>query len=299
MKKIVAVAFVALALSAVPPAPVAAWGFDGHKFIADKAVDQLPSAIKPFFEKYRTTVVEHSIDPDTYRTMGWAEESPRHFLDMDSWGPFPFTDLPHDYTAAVAKRGEAFVLKNGTVPWRAEEIYAKLRDAFKQLTVSDYSRDDIKLFSAVLAHYVGDSFQPFHACANYDGQLTGQNGIHARFESELFDRMEGHLHVTPAPLQTIPNAREFVFATLTDSFKEVDAILAADKAAVEGRTEYDEGYFEAMTAKTGSILEKRINGAINGVPSLITQAWIDAGQPALPPDAAPRPPRRIRRGSGL
>jgi hypothetical protein len=54
-----------------------------------------------------------------------------------------------------------------------------------------------------------------------------------------------------------------------------------------------------MAAKTGPILEKRINGAINGVASLITQAWIDAGKPALPPDAAPRPPRRIRRGSGL
>jgi hypothetical protein len=50
-----------------------------------------------------------------------------------------------------------------------------------------------------------------------------------------------------------------------------------------------------MTNRTGPILEARINGAINGVASLITQAWIDAGRPALPPDAAPRPPRPIRR----
>jgi hypothetical protein len=227
--------------------------------------------------------------------MGWVEEAPRHFLDMDSWGPFPFTDLPHDYKAAVAKHGEDFVLKNGTVPWRAEEIYVKLRDAFKQLAVNDYSRDNIKLFSAVLSHYVGDSFQPFHACANYDGQLTGQNGIHARFESDLFDRMENRLRITPAALQPIPNAREFVFATLTDSFKDVDAILAADKAAVQGRTAYDDGYFEVMATKTGPILEKRINGAVYGVASLITQAWIDAGKPALAPDTAPRPPRPIRK----
>lgn len=227
--------------------------------------------------------------------MGWAEEPPRHFLDMDSWGPFPFAELPHDYQAAVAKRGEDFVIKNGTVPWRAEEIYGRLRDAFRQLATNDYSRDNIKLFSAVLSHYVADSFQPFHACANYDGQLTGQNGIHARFESDLFDRMESRLRVTPAPLQAIPNAREFVFATLTDSFKDVEAILAADKAAVQGRTTYDDAYFEAMATKTGPVLEKRVNGAINGVASLISQAWNDAGKPALPADAAPRPPRPIRK----
>jgi len=295
MRKVVVLAVLALALSTIPSARVSAWGFDGHKFITDKAIDQLPEGLKPFFQKFRITVVEHAIDPDTYRTMGWADEPPRHFLDMDNWGPFPFADLPHDYRAAVAKRGADFVVKNGTVPWRADEVYGWLRDAFKRLATGDYSRDDIKLFSAVLSHYVGDSFQPLHDCANYDGQLTGQNGIHARFESELFDRMQSRLRVTASPLQTIPNARDFVFATLTDSFKDVDAILAADKIAVEGRTTYDAGYFQVMKARAGPILEKRINGAINGVASLITQAWIDAGKPALPRDAAPRPPRPIRK----
>jgi len=295
MRKIVPVALLALALSAIPRANVAAWGFNGHKFIADKTIDQLPPELRPFFQKHRTTVVEHAIDPDTYRTMGWAEEPPRHFLDMDSWGPFPFTDLPHDYNAAVASRGADFVIKNGTVPWRVQEIYDRLRDAFKQLATNDYSRDNIKLFSAVLSHYVADTFQPFHAAANYDGQLTGQTGIHARFESELFDRYQNRLRVVPAPLQPIPSAREFVFATLTDSFKEVDGILAADKDAIRGRSLYDDGYFDALYAKTGPVLEKRINGAINAVASLITQAWIDAGKPALPPDAPPRPPRAIRR----
>ena len=295
MKKIVPVALLAVVLSVVPRAHVAAWSFSGHKFITDKAIDQLPPELKPFFQKYRTTVVEHAIDPDTYRTMGWTEEPPRHFLDMDSWGPYPFTDLPHDYPTAVAKRGEAFVLKNGTLPWRVEEIFGRLRDAFKHLATSDYSRDDIKLFSAVMSHYVADSFQPFHATANYDGQLSGQGGIHARFESDLFDRMQGRLRVTPSPLQTIPNAREFVFATLTEGFKDVEPILAADKIAVQGRTAYDEGYFDVMVTKTGPILERRVNGAINAIASLITQAWIDAGRPPVPPEAAPRPPRPIRK----
>ena len=36
-----------------------------------------------------------------------------------------------------------------------------------------YSRDNIKFFSSVLAHYVADAHVPFHAALNYDGQLTG------------------------------------------------------------------------------------------------------------------------------
>jgi len=290
-----AAAFAALALSVLPSARVTAWGFNGHKFIADRAVDLLPSEVRPFFQKYRTTFVEHSIDPDTYRTMGWVEEPPRHFIDMDAYGPFPFKDLPHDYKEAVAKRGADFVTKNGLVAWRTQEIYDLLRKAFADLPTQQYARDNVKLFSAVIAHYVADSFQPFHAAVNYDGQLTGQNGIHARFESDLFDRYQNKLKLAPGPLVPVPNAREFVFATLTDSFTFVDPILAADKDATKGRDFYDDAYFAALYAKAGPIMEKRISGAIAGVASVITQAWIDAGKPAVPVDAPARPPRPIRR----
>jgi hypothetical protein len=295
MRKIVPVALVALAVSVLPTAHLAAWGFNGHRFIADRAVDLLPPELKPFFVKYRTTFVEHAIDPDTYRTVGWADEDPRHFLDMDSYGPFPFKDLPHDYVAAVAARGEAFVKKNGLLPWRTQEIYDKLRDNFRQLPTSAYARDNIKLFSSVIAHYTADAFQPFHAAANYDGQLTGQNGIHSRFETELFDRSQDRLKLAPPPLQPIPDAREFIFATLGDSFTFVQPILDADRAAAAGREFYDDAYFAALFEKTGPIMEKRVAGASSAIASLITQAWIDAGRPALPVEPPPRTPRPIRR----
>src|SRR3954465_4284381 len=127
MRKTMAIAAIALAIASAPPPPVGAWGFSGHKFITDHAIDLLPQELRPFFQKYRVTIVEHAIDPDTYRTVGWTAEPPRHFLDMDSYGPFPFTALPHDYNAAVAARGADFVIKNGTVPWRAQEVYDQLR----------------------------------------------------------------------------------------------------------------------------------------------------------------------------
>jgi hypothetical protein len=93
----------------------------------------------------------------------------------------------------------------------------------------------------------------------------------------------------------IPNAREFIFATLTDSFTFVDPILAADRQATEGRELYDDAYFAKLFEKTGPIMERRLSGAITGVASLIAQAWVDAGRPPLPVTAPPRPPRPIKR----
>ncbi len=218
--ELIGAALAALVLTAGSSTPADAWGFTAHKFIMDRAITLLPPEIRPFFEQYRTTVVEHAIDPDTYRTMGFVEEPPRHFLDMDAYGPPPFTALPHDYDAAVAKFGKDVVLKNGVLPWRTHEIADRLRDAFKQTT--PFARDDIKLFSAVITHYIGDAFQPFHAALNYDGQLTGQQGVHSRFEAELFERYQDRLHVTPEPITTVENVRDFTFAALTDSFRQVD-----------------------------------------------------------------------------
>lgn len=295
MKKILGAATAIAALWMLRPIPVAAWGFGGHKFITERAIDLLAPEIRPFFQKFKTTVVEHSIDPDTYRTMGWMEEPPRHFLDMDAYGPFPFTNLPHDYAEAVAKRGNDFVIKNGIVPWRAQEVYVQLRDAFRDLPTSGYARDNIKLFSAVLSHYTGDSFQPLHAAVNYDGRDTGQLGIHARFESEMFDRYQEKLKIAPAPLVSVPDAREFFFRNLTDSFAAVAAVLAADREAIAGRNFYDDQYFAKLFEKSGPVMAQRLSGAITAVASLITQAWIDAGKPPLPVDAPPRPPRPVRR----
>ena len=295
MRKVLPVALVALVLAAFPAVPLDAWGFNGHRFITERAIELLPPEIRPFFQAFRVAIVEHSIDPDTYRTMGFTDEPPRHFLDMDAYGPFPFTNLPRDYKEAVAVRGQDFVVKNGTVPWRTEEVYGMLRTAFKELPTTGYARDNVKLFSSVLSHYVGDSHQPLHAAVNYDGKLTNQDGIHSRFETELFDRYRDRLRIAPAPVGQIPNVRDYMFTTLTDSFAQVAGVLAADLEAVKGRTHYDDGYFAVMFEKAGPILEKRMSAAIAGVAALITSAWIEAGRPALPVEAPPRPPRPIRR----
>jgi hypothetical protein len=278
----------------VMPRPAAAWGFEAHKFIMARVIPLLPAEIRPFFRKYETTIVEHVIDPDLWRTAGWEEESPRHFVDMDAYGPYPFTELPRDYDQAVSRYGRDFVTKNGLLPWRSAEIYGKLVEAFTQKT--SYPRENIKFFSSVLTHYVSDAHVPFHAVLNHDGQLTGQVGIHARFESELFERNRAKLRVIPKPIATVGPVRDFVFETLATSFTLAQPILDADKEAVDGRELYDDQYFTMFFSKARPILERRLAESITASASLIAAAWIEAGRPALPLEV-PRIERKVRRSN--
>jgi hypothetical protein len=296
MRKLTAMLALAAVLMLSMPAPVLAWGFETHKFIVSRAIDILPAAIRPFFEANRVFVVEHCIDPDLWRTAGFTDESPRHFLDMDAYGKPPFAELPRDYDAALAKFGADTLARNGLLPWRTAEMTGNLDRAFKsQSGGSGYALGDIKFFSAIIGHYVADAHVQFHAALNYDGQLTGQNGVHARFEEELFLRYGKQLNIQPPPLQSIPNVRDFIFDTLVESFRNVDAVLAADREAIGTGDTYDDRYYDAFFAKVKPILEQRISQAISSVASVITSEWERAGRPALPVNPPPRPPAQRRR----
>ena len=280
------------AMVAASPAPAAAWGFEVHKYVMTRAIPLLPPAIRPFFEKYHTTIVEHVIDPDLWRTAGWDEEPSRHFLDMDAYGPYPFPNFPRDRAEAVRRYGADFVRKNGEVPWRAAEIHQKLTEAFRQQ--APYARENIKFFSSVLSHYVADAHVPFHAVVNYDGQLTGQHGIHSRFETELFERYRPLLRVTPTPPVPVRDARDFVFEALIAGFPLAQQVLEADRAAVSGREYYDDAYFKTLFGRVRPILERRLAESVTATASMIVAAWAEAGRPALPLEQS-RTPRKVRR----
>ena len=274
------------------PRPAAAWSFDAHRYVTGRVIALLPREIRPFFEKYRATVVEHSIDPDLWRNAGWEAEPPRHYVDLDAYGTYPFAQLPRDYDAAVQKYGKAFVDKNGQLPWRTDEMYKKLVEAFAQKT--PYARDNIKFFSSVVAHYLADAHVPLHATLNHDGQLTGQWGLHSRFEADLFARYQSRLRVAPKPLVKIGSVRDFTFDTLGASLQFVQPILDADKAAIGPRDVYDDAYYAAFFGKVQPILERRLSDAITDVASAIAAAWVEAGRPALPLEQ-PRTPKKVRR----
>ena len=229
------------------PSSAHAWGFEAHKFIVSRAIDILPEPIRPFFEANRAFVVERSIDSDLWRNAGFAEEPPNHFLDLDAYGPYPFKDLPREYDEALKKHGHDKLKDNGLLPWRTHEIAGRLIRGFEALHKNgQYARSDIRFFTAIIGHYVADAHVPLHAVLNYNGQLTGQTGLHNRWEDDRFVRYQTQFAFRPGPLRRIQNERDFVFETLLESSQLVPALLAADKEAIGTSDAYDDQYFETF-----------------------------------------------------
>ena len=283
-------------VAALVPASADAWGSVAHRYIMSRAIDILPAEIKPFFVAHRDELVLRVNDPDLWRNVPWEEEDPHHFVNfgVEEYGPPPFTALPREYGAAIEKFGMATLRRNGLLPWRASELFGNLRRAFEGFARnSGFASGDTVLFAASAAHYIQDAHQPFHASKNYDGQMSGQNGVHARFESALFDRYEARLSITPPPVRAIANPRDFAFDTLIASYTLVDAVLAADKAARAGKATYDDGYFDRFFAAVKLLLERRLSESISATAGLIAGAWAQAGKPEL--KTPTRLPQKVRK----
>jgi hypothetical protein len=293
--RILATAAAGLLVLALTSGTPAAWGFDVHRYITNAAMDHVPEQIRPYFQKHRAFITEHSIDPDLMRTYGVESEPPNHFLDMDGVAPDPFTGIPRDEADYITLLGEEKAQVMGRIPWRVEEIYGRLVEEFRRPDQGrTISSGTVNALVAMIAHYIEDAHQPFHAVVNYDGQATNQRGIHGRFESDLFRHFQPRMTMAPVVPPPVMQPKDFIFETLIESSRLVPRVLAADKAAIEGREFYDDEYFEAFFADARPVAERRISEAIGGVAAVIAGAWKTAGSPVLPVDEMRRP-ARIRR----
>ena len=283
------------------PTRAHAWGFSAHKFVMDRAIALLPPELRPFYEKHRSEVVERAIDPDTWIIAVWEEERPHHFVDMDSpgFGQYPFNELPRDFTAALAKFGAARMRDAGTVPWTAEEVFGSLRRAFeaypRRANFGPNAHLDVILFSAWLAHYTSDAHVPLHGVSNYDGQLTQQWGLHARWEATLFERYIDRMTIAPKPIAPIRDPRMFLFSALLEDTQLVPALLKSDRDAIGDRDAYDDAYYQSFFAANRAVMERRLNDSIAAVAGMITGAWEAAGKPTVAVNLGPAPTQRRRR----
>lgn len=257
------------------------WGFFAHEWINRLAVDALPPQLRPFFEQHREFLAEHSVDPDL-----WRKDDPnehfRHFIDIDLYGPFPFSELPRDFAAAKQKFGEKTVIDRGLAPWWIEKQYARLMDLMK-----NGQTDSLLIVAAAIGHYVSDLHMPLHTVENYDGQLTGNQGIHRRFEADMIERFASRIHLVPEPAEYIDDPRAFIFDVIMRSYRLSDALLQADTQAratekiYDQPEDFDAAYYHALFGQVGEMAERQMSRAITAVASIWYSAWIDAGQPQL------------------
>lgn len=260
---------------------ISSWGSKGHKKISTNFIQALPSEmgfLKPVWTKF---VTDHAMDPD-YRKSEDPSESARHYIDIDNYPEFVANGkITQDYDSAILKHGFPFIWEQGILPWAIVTTYDSLKSCFER---GDWNQS--AQFAADLGHYVGDGHMPLHITRNYNGQYTGQSGIHSRYESSMISRYESMLMYDTDPAEYISNVKDYVFSFIYLNNRYVDSILLADTYARQsaGSTSGD-AYYSALWEKSGVFTIDIMRRASFSLASLIYTAWVEAGQPVLSPNA--------------
>lgn len=270
---------------------LSSWGFFAHKRINRMAVFTLPKSMAGFYKQHIDAITEHAVDPDKRRYTD-KKEAPRHFLDADYYGRSPFDSIPRTYSDAIKKYPADTVNEMGTVPWVIQSTYYKLVTAFKE-------RDSSKIirFSADLGHYVSDAHVPLHMTMNYNGQLSGQVGIHSFWESRLpelfadqYNYFVGRARYIDDPLNEAWKICRATFACVDSTLqfeKELSGTFPADKKYTfitrnnKVVKEYSPAYSKAYHEKLDGMVERQMRSSILETGSFWYSAWVDAGQPNL------------------
>ncbi len=268
------------------------WGFYAHQKINYYATFLLPPEMMVLYKPNINFITEHAVDPDKRRYIV-ADEGPRHYIDIDHYGAYPYTSLPHKWKDAVAKFGEDSLKMYGIVPWHIQVMLNRLTAAFKEKNFTKIMKN-----SAELGHYIADSHVPLHANSNHNGQYTHQRGIHGFWESrvpELLAEKEFDFFIGKADY--IADPLSFTWARVLESAKAADSVLAFEreltkqfgtdkKYAFENRKsvlirQYSSAFTIAFNKKLNGMVERRMRQSIYAVASFWYTAWVNAGQPNL------------------
>ncbi len=282
LKKITCALLGALVIGLAAVAPAFAWGGEGHSYAAILAVRSLPpSPLKTFWTTHETWLAINSSYPDRWRNRPDAAENPRHFLDAEHFGfGMDVTKIPRSFSDVVKVRTYEQLRTDGMVPWTVSRHYKLLVLALRQKRW-----ENAMIESAYLSHYIADSHVPFHASANYDGQLSepSQKGIHSRFETQTLQRSIKLSDLKTGEPLSVSDPIALTFDTLQASISQVPAILAADKEAVgKSGGEYNDTYWTAFLPISRSIAIARLEMAGRALAGLLQAAWNEAKQPAMP-----------------
>lgn len=268
------------------------WGFYAHQKINYYATFLLPPEMMVLYKPNINFITEHAIDPDK-RRYAVKDEGPRHYIDIDHYGKYPFDSLPHKWSDAVAKYSEDTLREYGIVPWHVQVMLQRLTMAFKDKNFSRIMKN-----SAELGHYIADAHVPLHANSNHNGQYTNQQGIHGFWESrvpELLAEKQWDFMIGKA--QYIKDPGAYIWDRVLESAKASDSVLAFEKEltkqfgedqkySFEERNgklirQYSTAFSLAFNKKLDGMIERRMRLSISSVASFWYTAWVNAGQPDL------------------
>ena len=284
-----ALAAVVVALPLALPEPAAAWGRRIHEVINRRAA--LEDGAAQGWSGFAYALGSHASDADDRKGRDSAEP-PRHYIDIDHFEPWPFAGVPRTWERMDKKYGNGEASQWGVAPWAIDECWNMV---VRSLEAGDWG--SAGAWAADLGHYVADTHQPLHCTVNYDGQATGNQGVHLRFEVHMMNRHFEESAIEPGtPPVFTGTPAEACFDWITAAYPGLEVILAGDTAATTVDPDFGDEYHAALWAHTATVANTQVAEAVRDLSALYLSAWEAAGRPEPP---AEPPPFRLRSAEDL
>jgi len=268
-----------------------AWGFFAHRRINRLAVFSLPLEMLGFFKENIQFLTENAVNPDRrrYAVEGEAE---KHFIDADVYGDSAIYKLPRYWEQAIEYYGEDTLRAYGIGPWNVYRVKMNLTEAF--------ARKDAKAIlrlAADLGHYIGDINVPLHTTVNYNGQLTGQYGIHGFWESRIPELLSDDYDFLVGKATYVENTQLAAWSAVIQAHQAVDSVLRFERELSLKFSEdkkysfidrgnlstksYSREFTKAYSDLLDGQVERQMRKSIKMTADFWFTAWVDAGQPDL------------------
>ena len=280
-----------------------AWGFFSHRLLNRLAVYTLPPAMVGFYKANIEYLTVNATRPDS-RRMVVPGEAPKHFLDVDRYGDSAGYKLPRKYADAVARYGEDSLLRHGIVPWNVISMKNQLTAAFQA-----HNTDRILRLSADMGHYIADACVPLHTTRNYNGQLTGQHGIHSLWESRLPELLSTDYDLFSGTATYLERPTDAIWTAVIRSHAAVDSVLRFEKTLTVQYPEdrkfgyeqrgsqtvrtYSREFSKAYHTQLNGQVERQLRYAATLIGNFWFTCWVDGGSPDL--SKLPRTPSEIEK----
>ena len=270
------------------------WGFLMHRTIDQLAVYELPKSMQPFFYKNLDYIVKYSVRPDERRSTD-STEAPKHFIDFEAYGDSAAWKMPLTWNEAVAKYSKDTLFEYGYVPYVIMDMKEKLTRAFREK-----NKDSILFYAADMGHYIEDAHVPLHTTLNYDGQLTGQKGMHSLWESMVpeidintYNLSSRHkARYLKQPEQAVWEALRKTHLLVPDVFRFEIETSKDFTDSTKYRTQvrrgrevknYSSDFARAYSRRLGSTVNEQAIHAANLFSDFLYTCWVDGGKPDLTP----------------
>jgi rhodanese-related sulfurtransferase len=281
--KAVSIALATLLISNGFSKQALAWGPDGHRMIARLAVESLP----PDTPKFMTAALEQlmflSYEPDAWRDRDEEEISaalrrghdPDHHFHLELFDPPQLPDDRYAFFDSLRRTGKD-PSEVGVLPYRAMELFQRLRVSFRQWRTARAAHDwgTAKFLEAriiddagILAHYIGDASEPLHVTVNHNGWemeqnpmgYTADNTLHGRFEDTY---VHAHIHdgdVRPLvhKLQMVSDGLPYIYDEVRRGNSQVIPLYELEKSKPFGAKDDDpnaKAFVAARLADAAAVL---------------------------------------------